>query len=46
MRVLNPGRYRALKKEVKKLIINGFIREALYLRLISNPILVKKNSDK
>ncbi|XP_022859516.1 uncharacterized protein LOC111380239 [Olea europaea var. sylvestris] len=45
-RALNPDRYEALKDEVSKLIRSGFIREAIYPRWISNPVLVKKSSGK
>ncbi|XP_022871363.1 uncharacterized protein LOC111390537 [Olea europaea var. sylvestris] len=45
-RALNPERYEALKDEVDKLSHSGFIREAIYLKWISNPILVKKPSGK
>ncbi|XP_024023264.1 uncharacterized protein K02A2.6-like [Morus notabilis] len=41
-RPMNPERYEALKKEVDKLINNGFIREAHYPRWVSNPVLVVK----
>ncbi|XP_022855023.1 uncharacterized protein LOC111376307 [Olea europaea var. sylvestris] len=45
-RALNPERYKALKEEVDKLSRNGFIREAIYPKWISNPVLVKKSSGK
>ncbi|XP_022888168.1 uncharacterized protein LOC111403774 [Olea europaea var. sylvestris] len=45
-RALNPERYEALKDEVSKLDRSGFIREAIYPRWISNPVLVKKSSGK
>ncbi|XP_022886722.1 uncharacterized protein LOC111402573 [Olea europaea var. sylvestris] len=45
-RALNPERYEALKDEVSKLDRSGFIREAIYPRWISNPVLVKKSSEK
>lgn len=45
-RTLNPERYEALKDEVSKLSHSGFIREAIYPRWISNPVLVKKSSGK
>ncbi|XP_022886895.1 uncharacterized protein LOC111402791 [Olea europaea var. sylvestris] len=43
---LNPKRYEALKEEVQKLIKNVFIREAIYSKWVSNPILVKKHNGK
>lgn len=45
-RALNRERYEALKEEVWKLMSNGFIKEAVYPRWISNPILVKKYNGK
>lgn len=45
-RAINPERYEALKDEVKKLIGNGFIRELIYPKWVSNPILVKKHNGK
>ncbi|XP_022863650.1 uncharacterized protein LOC111383741 [Olea europaea var. sylvestris] len=38
--------YEALKDKVGKLSHSGFIREAIYSRWISNPVLVKKPSGK
>lgn len=46
MSSFNPERYEELKKEVKKLINNNFIREATYPKWISNLILVKKQNGK
>lgn len=46
MRSLNLERYEALRKRVQKLEENGFIREAIYPKWISNPILPKKHNDK
>lgn len=43
---LNSEIYEALKKEVWKLVSNGFIRKAVYPKWISNPILVKKHDAK
>lgn len=45
-RALNPERYEALKDEVKKLIDNHFIRESIYPKWVSNPVLVKKHNGK
>ncbi|XP_022856148.1 uncharacterized protein LOC111377303 [Olea europaea var. sylvestris] len=45
-RALNPERYETLKEEVRKLIKNGFIREATYPMWVSNLVLVKKHSGK
>ncbi|XP_022864179.1 uncharacterized protein LOC111384161 [Olea europaea var. sylvestris] len=45
-RALNPKRYEAIKDEVGKLSHSGFIRKAIYLKWISNSILVKKPSGK
>lgn len=45
-RALNTERYEALKEEVERLISNGFVREANYLKWISNPVLVKKHNGK
>ncbi|XP_022852947.1 uncharacterized protein LOC111374507 [Olea europaea var. sylvestris] len=39
-RALNPEKYKALKDEVGKLSRTGFIREAIYPKWISNPILI------
>lgn len=36
--------YVALKEEVQRLISNGFIREAMYPKWISNLVLVKKSN--
>ncbi|XP_024023768.1 uncharacterized protein LOC112092269 [Morus notabilis] len=41
-RPMNAERYEALRDEVDKLIRNDFIREVLYPRWVSNPVLVKK----
>ncbi|XP_024021322.1 uncharacterized protein LOC112091560 [Morus notabilis] len=41
-RPMNPEGYEALKEEVDKLINKSFIREAHYLRWVSNPVLVVK----
>lgn len=46
MRALNLKRYEALKEKAKKLIANGFIREAIYPKKNFNPVLVKKHNDK
>ncbi|XP_022891987.1 uncharacterized protein LOC111406852 [Olea europaea var. sylvestris] len=43
-RAINSKRYKALKEEVQKLIKNGFIREAIYPKWVSNPVLVKKHN--
>lgn len=40
-RALNPKRYEAVKDEVKKLIDNRFIQKLIYLKWVSNPILIK-----
>jgi ribonuclease HI len=45
-RALNPERYEALREEVKKLIDNGFVRESMYPKWVSNPVLVKKHNGK
>lgn len=45
-RTLNQVMYKALKKEVKNLSRNGFTRETIYPKWISNLILVKKPSGK
>lgn len=45
-RALNLERYEALKEEVQKLIKNGFIREVIYPKWVSNSVLVKKQNDK
>lgn len=46
MTTLNLERYEALKEEVQKLIANGFIREAIYSKWVSNLVLVKKHNRK
>lgn len=46
IRVLNPERCGALKEEVQKLIKNGFIRETIYPKWVSNLVLVKKHNGK
>ncbi|KAL2492255.1 Uncharacterized protein Adt_27883 [Abeliophyllum distichum] len=43
-RLLNPERYKALAKEVDKLLKCGFIRESLYPKWVANPVLVKKSN--
>lgn len=43
---LNSERYESLKAKVRKSISNGFNREAVYLKLISKPMLIKKHSEK
>ncbi|XP_022897827.1 uncharacterized protein LOC111411539 [Olea europaea var. sylvestris] len=45
-RALNSELYEALKEEINKLIRSGFIRESIYPKWISNPVLVKKSSGK
>lgn len=45
-RSLNNERYEALKEEVERLVNNGFVREAIYPKWISNPVLVKKHNGK
>lgn len=42
---LNSERYRALNKELQKLLNNEFTHEAKYLKWIANPMLVKKNNE-
>lgn len=46
MIALSSKRYKALKEKEKKLILNWFIREDIYLKWIFNPILVKKHNGK
>lgn len=46
MRALNPKRYEALKDKVKMLIDNHFIRKSIYLKWVSNPVLVKNHNGK
>ncbi|KAL2474671.1 Uncharacterized protein Adt_35407 [Abeliophyllum distichum] len=43
-RPLNPERYKALAKEVDKLLKCSFIRESLYPLWVANPVLVKKSN--
>ncbi|XP_052177535.1 uncharacterized protein LOC127791591 [Diospyros lotus] len=45
-RPMTPERYAALKEEVDKLLVNGFIREAHYPVWVANPVLVKKKNGK
>ncbi|XP_052202690.1 uncharacterized protein LOC127808243 [Diospyros lotus] len=45
-RPMTPERYAALKKEVDKLLDNGFIREAQYPVWVANLVLVKKKNGK
>ncbi|KAL2532229.1 Uncharacterized protein Adt_05580 [Abeliophyllum distichum] len=45
-RPLSTKRYGALKKEVDKLLAIEFIKEAVYLKWVSNPVLVRKNNKK
>lgn len=46
MRALNPESYEALKDEVQMLIASRFIRESIYPKWVSNPVLVKKHNEK
>ena len=41
---MNAKRSKALREEVDKLIKNNFIREVLYPKWVSNPILVRKQN--
>ncbi|KAL2480122.1 Uncharacterized protein Adt_33088 [Abeliophyllum distichum] len=41
IRHLSTKRYSALKEEVDKLLANEFIKEAVYLQWVSNPMLVE-----
>ncbi|XP_022880710.1 uncharacterized protein LOC111397978 [Olea europaea var. sylvestris] len=45
-RALNPESYKAFKDEVNKLSRSGFIKEAIYSKWISNPVLMRKSSEK
>ncbi|XP_022880406.1 uncharacterized protein LOC111397635 [Olea europaea var. sylvestris] len=44
-RPLNLERYKALNKEVQKLLNNGFLREAKYPKWVANSVLVKKHDE-
>lgn len=46
MRALNLERYETLKDKVQKLIANRFIRESIYLKWVSNHVVVKKHNEK
>lgn len=43
-RALSRERYEMLEKELQKLIKNGFIRDALYPKRLSNLVLMKKHN--
>lgn len=43
-RPINAERYETLQNEVEKLLSSGFIKEAIYPKLVVNLILVKKNN--
>ena len=45
-RAMNPEKYKALKEEVRKLLDNGFIKEAHYPSWVTNLVLVKKTNGK
>ena len=40
-----PDRKSTIKKELMKLLVDGFIREIQHLEWLANPVLVKKNSE-
>ena len=45
-RAMDTEHYHALKKEVDKLLSNGFIKESFYPSWIANPVLGKKPNGK
>ena len=45
-RAMDTERYQALKEEVDKLLLNGFIKESFYPSWLANPVLVKKPNGK
>ena len=44
--VIDTEGYQALKEEVDKLLLNGFINESFYPSWLANPVLVKKPDGK
>ena len=45
-RAMDTEHYQALKKEIDKILSNGFIKESFYPSWLANPILVKKPNGK
>ena len=46
LRRFSPDKKAAIKKEITKLLVAGFIREILHLDWLANPVLIqKKNTD-
>ena len=45
-RAIDAKHYQALKDEVDKLLVNGFIKDPFYLSWLANPVLVKKPNGK
>lgn len=45
-RAMNPEKYKAHKEKVRKLLDNGFIKEAHYPSWVAKPVLVKKTKGK
>ena len=43
---MDTEHYQALKEEVDKLLLNGFIKESFYPSWLANPVLVNKPNEK
>jgi hypothetical protein len=44
LRCFAPDKKEAIKKEITKLLIAGFIKEILHLEWLANPIIVRKKN--